>query len=114
MPATLGLSGQILGVYTLISQIGHGGMGTVWLARRNDGRFERRFAVKVLNIALMGKGGEEERFNVEGRILGRLTHPHIAELIDAGVSPSGQPFLVLEYVQGDHIDRYLRRTPSGR
>ena len=80
-------------------------MGSVWLAERNDGRFERRVAVKVLNIALMGKGGEE-RFKREGSILGRLTHPHIAELIDAGVSPSGQPFLVLEYVEGDHIDRY--------
>jgi serine/threonine protein kinase/Tol biopolymer transport system component len=100
-----GLAGQVLGVYTLVSQIGHGGMGTVWLAERNDGRFERRVAVKVLNFALMGKGGEE-RFRREGRILGRLIHPHIAELIDAGVSLAGQPFLVLEYVEGDHIDRY--------
>ncbi len=105
LPGGLGLAGQILGVYTLVSQIGHGGMGTVWLAERSDGRFERRVAVKVLNIALMGKGGEE-RFKREGRILGRLTHPHIAELIDAGVSLTGQPFLVLEYVEGDHIDRY--------
>jgi serine/threonine protein kinase/Tol biopolymer transport system component len=105
LPKGLGLAGQILGVYTLVSQIGHGGMGTVWLAERNDGRFERRVAVKVLNIALMGKGGEA-RFKREGRILGRLTHPHIAELIDAGVSLAGQPFLVLEYVEGDHIDRY--------
>jgi serine/threonine protein kinase len=105
LPGGSGLAGQTLGAYTLVAQIGHGGMGTVWLAERNDGRFERRVAVKVLNIALMGKGGEE-RFKREGRILGRLTHPHIAELIDAGVSPSGQPFLVLEYVEGDHIDRY--------
>src|SRR2546422_530998 len=105
LPGGPGLAGQTLGVYTLVSQIGHGGMGTVWLAERNDGRFERRVAVKVLNIALMGKGGEE-RFKREGRILGRLTHPHIAELIDAGVSLAGQPFLVLEYVEGDHIDRY--------
>jgi len=105
LPGEPGLAGQTFGAYTLISQIGHGGMGSVWLAERNDGRFERRVAVKVLNIALMGKGGEE-RFKREGSILGRLTHPHIAELIDAGVSPSGQPFLVLEYVEGDHIDRY--------
>jgi eukaryotic-like serine/threonine-protein kinase len=105
LPGGPGLAGQSLGVYTLVSQIGHGGMGTVWLAERNDGRFERRVAVKVLNIALMGKGGEE-RFKREGRILGRLTHPHIAELIDAGVSLTGQPFLVLEYVEGGHIDRY--------
>jgi len=105
LPEGLGLAGQTLGVYTLVSQIGHGGMGTVWLAKRSDGRFERRVAVKVLNIALMGKGGEE-RFKREGLILGRLTHPHIAELLDAGVSLTGQPFLVLEYVEGNHIDRY--------
>jgi serine/threonine protein kinase/Tol biopolymer transport system component len=105
LPGGPGLAGQTLGVYTLVSQIGHGGMGTVWLAERNDGRFERRVAVKVLNIALVGKAGEE-RFKREGRILGRLTHPHVADLIDAGVSLTGQPFLVLEYVEGDHIDRY--------
>jgi serine/threonine protein kinase/Tol biopolymer transport system component len=105
LPGAPSLAGQTFGVYKLISEIGHGGMGTVWLAERSDGRFERRVAVKVLNIALLGKGGEE-RFKREGRILGRLAHPHIAELIDAGVSPGGQPFLVLEYVEGDHIDRY--------
>ena len=105
LPGGPGLAGETLGVYTLVSQIGHGGMGTVWLAERSDGRFERRVAVKVLNIALMGKGGEE-RFKREGRILGRLKHPHVAELIDAGVSLTGQPFLVLEYVEGEHIDRY--------
>jgi serine/threonine protein kinase len=114
LPGEPGLAGQTLGVYTLVSQIGHGGMGTVWLAERNDGRFERRVAVKFLNIALMGKGGEE-RFKREGRILGRLRHPHIAELIDAGVSQAGQPYLVLEYLEGDHIDRYCdqRRLDVG-
>jgi eukaryotic-like serine/threonine-protein kinase len=107
-----GLAGQDLGSYTLVSQIGHGGMGSVWLAERNDGRFERRVAVKLLNVALMGHG-VEERFKREGRILGRLAHPHIAELIDAGLSHAGQPYLVLEYVEGDHIDRYCddRRLP---
>jgi len=100
-----GLAGQTIGAYTLLSQIGQGGMGSVWLAERSDGRFDRRVAVKFLNIALLGQGGEE-RFKREGRILGRLAHPHIAELVDAGVSPSGPPYLVLEYVEGDHIDRY--------
>ena len=80
-------------------------MGSVWLAERNDGRFERQVAVKFLNIALMGKGGEE-RFKREGNILGRLAHPQIAELIDAGVSQGGQPYLVLEHIEGDSIDRY--------
>jgi len=61
--------------------------------------------VKFLNLALIGKGGEA-RFKREGKILGLLVHPHIAELIDAGVSPAGQPYLVLDHVEGDHIDRY--------
>src|SRR5438128_10555233 len=105
LPGGPGLAGQTLGVYTLVSQIGYGGMGTVWLAERSDGRFERRVAVKFLNIALAGRGGEE-RFKREGRILGRLAHPHIAELVDAGVSPAGQPYLILEHVEGEHIDRH--------
>ncbi len=103
-----GLAGQTLGAYTLVSQIGHGGMGTVWLAERNDERFERRVAVKLLNVALMGKTGEE-RFKREGRILGRLRHPHIAELIDAGVTQTGQPYLILEHIEGNPIDCYCDR-----
>jgi eukaryotic-like serine/threonine-protein kinase len=105
LPNSASLAGQMLGPYTLISQIGQGGMGSVWLAERNDGRFERRVAVKFIHIALMGKGGEA-RFKREGSILGRLAHPHIAELVDAGVSTAGQPYLVLEYVEGENIDRY--------
>src|SRR5262249_24075080 len=70
-----------------------------------DGRFERRAAIKFLNIAFAGRGAEE-RFKREGTILGRLGHPHIAELLDAGVSRAGQPYLVLEYVEGEHIDRH--------
>jgi len=101
----VGLAGQAIGPYSLISQIGQGGMGSVWLAERSDGRFERRVAVKFLNIALAGRGGED-RFKREGSILGRLSHKHIAELVDAGVLSSGPPYLVLEYVEGDHIDRY--------
>src|SRR5580704_594657 len=99
------LLGQEIGPYTLISQIGQGGMGNVWLAERNDGRFERQVAVKFLNFALMGKAGEV-RFKREGSILGRLAHPYIAELIDAGVSSTGQPYLVLEDVEVEHIDRH--------
>ena len=99
------LAGITIGAYTLESRIGHGGMGTVWLASRSDGRFEGRAAVKLLNAALVGRGGEE-RFKREGTILARLTHPHIGRLIDAGVSGAGQPYLVLEYIDGRHIDRY--------
>ena len=80
-------------------------MGSVWLARRSDGRFEGSAAVKLLNPSLVGRAGEE-RFRREGSILARLTHPHIARLLDAGVSSTGQPYLVLEYVDGEPIDRY--------
>ena len=105
LPARSGLSGQTIGVYTLVSEIGDGGMGSVWMAERSDGRFKRRVAVKFLNLGLMGKSGEK-RFKREGRILGRLAHPHIAELLDAGVTGAGQPYLVLEYVDGERIDHY--------
>jgi len=111
-PADLPLEGRTIGAYRLISPIGEGGMGTVWLAERSDGRFERRVAVKFLSIALTGRIGQE-RFRREGRILGALEHPHIAELADAGVSETGQPYLVLEYVDGEPIDAYCERRNLG-
>jgi eukaryotic-like serine/threonine-protein kinase len=104
-PSAAGLAGQVVGSYTLVSLIGQGGMGSVWLAERTDGRFERRVAVKFLNLALVGRANEE-RFKREGAILGRLSHPNIAELLDAGVTSTGTPYLVLEYVDGKHIDVY--------
>lgn len=100
-----GLAGQSIGSYRLVSPIGNGGMGTVWLAERSDGRFERKAAVKFLSAGLLGRVGEE-RFEREGAILGRLSHPNIAELLDAGVSSGGQPYLVLEYIEGEPIDVY--------
>ena len=104
-PPQASLAGQDVGAYTLIESIGLGGMGNVWLARRSDGRFEGRVAVKLLNASLVGRAGEE-RFRREGSILAKLTHPHIARLSDAGVSTSGQPYIVLEFVDGEPIDRY--------
>jgi len=103
------LAGHVVGPYVLLSQIGQGGMGSVWLAERNDGRFQRKVAVKFINLALIGQASEE-RFRREGAILGRLEDPHIAELIDAGVSADGFPYLVLEYVDGLPIDQYCDRA----
>src|SRR5262249_30735103 len=111
-PAVPSLAGQTIGAYRLVSLIGQGGMGSVWLAERSDGRFEGRAAVKRLTIALIGRSGEE-RFRREGTILARLTHPHIARLIDAGVTPAGQPYLVLEHVAGVSIDRYCDEHALG-
>src|SRR5262245_56416462 len=110
-PATLmgtACADQTIGAYRLIAPIGHGGMSTVWLAERSDGRFEGQSAVKFLNVAL-SHGVGQQRFTREGTILGRLQHSHIAHLMDAGVTGAGQPYLVLEYVNGEHIDQYCDR-----
>jgi serine/threonine-protein kinase len=96
--------GRRCGPYRLLSPLGEGGMGVVWLAERSDGRFERRAAIKFPSIALVGR--DETRFAREGRLLARVVHPNIAQLIDAGVSETGQPFLVLEHVDGVPLDRY--------
>ena len=105
LPTPAGLEGQPLGSYTLETCIGQGGMGSVWLARRSDGRYEGKAAIKFLNLALLARGGGE-RFRREGSFLARLAHPHIARLLDAGVSPGGQPYLVLEYIEGEPIDHW--------
>jgi eukaryotic-like serine/threonine-protein kinase len=99
-----GLAGQTIAAYTLDRAIGHGGMGSVWLAHRSDGRYEGQVAVKFLNLALLAHGGE--RFRREGQALARLAHPHVAHLLDAGVTPGGQPYLVLEHVAGETIDHW--------
>ena len=99
------LAGRIVGSYTLDNLLGQGGMGSVWLAHRSDGRFAGRVAVKFLNLALVAGSGAE-RFRREGSILAKLAHPNIARLLDAGVAEGGQPYLVLELVEGQPIDRY--------
>jgi len=106
-----GLAGHVTGSYTLERLLGQGGMGSVWLARRNDGRYEGKAALKLLNLALINRGGAQ-RFQREGSILARLTHPNIARLIDAGVA-EGQPYLVLEYVEGEAIDHWCDAQALG-
>jgi len=104
MPEGATLVEQVVGNYTLERLLGQGGMGSVWLARRSDGRYEGHAAVKFLNLGLLGRGGLE-RFQREGNLLARLAHPNIAHLIDAGVV-AGQPYLVLEYIEGETIDHW--------
>jgi serine/threonine-protein kinase len=100
-------TGSTIGAYTIVSALGEGGMGSVWLAERSDGRFSRHAAVKFPRLSLDTTG--EARFRREGSILGRLTHPNIAQLADAGVTPEGNAYLILEYVEGEPIDRYAER-----
>jgi eukaryotic-like serine/threonine-protein kinase len=112
-PPTLDSSpGETVGPYKLTSRIGEGGMGNVWLAERADGRFERQVAIKFVHFAVTSREAAE-RFRREGRILGKVQHPHIAELIDAGLRPGGEPYLVLEYVEGQHIDEYCDKHKLG-
>ena len=99
------LEGQQIGAYELEALLGQGGTGTVWRARRADGRFEGKVAIKLLHLSLLGREGAQ-RFEREGAILARLDHPNIARLMDAGVTGAGQPYLVLELVEGLRIDRY--------
>src|SRR5438874_1870421 len=90
-PMNVTLAGLELDGWTLERPLGYGGMGSVWLARRSDGRYEATAAVKLLNLALVSAPGQA-RFRREGSALARLAHPSVARLLDAGVSPSGQPF----------------------
>ena len=109
LPKPSGLAGQAIGPYTLVREIGHGGMGTVWLAHRADGRYEGQVAIKFLRSGLFGHG-DAARFEREGSILARLSHPNIAHLLDAGVMADGaQPYLVLEFIDGEPIDEYCHR-----
>ena len=103
------LIGRRVGPYVIDAEIGRGGMGTVWRAKRDDGRFEGFVAVKFVNAAWIGQAGEQ-RFRVEGKLLGKLDHPNIARLLDAGLLDASQPYLLLEYVQGEPIDAYCARN----
>jgi eukaryotic-like serine/threonine-protein kinase len=100
-----GSTSEVIGGYTLLEPLGEGGMGSVWLARRSDGRFDAEVAIKFLNPALLSGTGAA-RFRREGNLLARLTHPNIAHLFDAGISQLGRPYLVIEYVDGQRIDSY--------
>jgi serine/threonine-protein kinase len=96
--------GATLGPYRMVRELGRGGMGEVWLARRDDGLYQGEVAVKTLHPYFAG-GALRDRFLREASLLGRLTHPNIARLLDAGVS-DGVVYLVLEYVRGEPIDRW--------
>lgn len=102
--------GFMLGPYRLLCEIGSGGMGTVFLAERADAEFDRQVAIKL--IRGVPTRDAAERLRRERQILAKLEHPHIARLLDGGTSPDGQPYLVMEYVQGEPITRWCREHQS--
>ncbi|MEM9593376.1 MAG: serine/threonine-protein kinase [Acidobacteriota bacterium] len=96
---------ESLGPFRLLEVLGEGGMGTVYLGERADGVFRQRVAIKVVKQGLFGRW-VERRFERERQILAQLEHPAIARLIDGGTTPDGSPYLVMELVDGEPIDRY--------
>lgn len=97
--------GQRIGHYRVLSLLGRGGMGLVYLAERVDGKFEQRVAIKVLQTGL-DHPAIAERIQRECRILAKLEHANIARLLDASATEDALPYFVMEYVNGRPIDRY--------
>ena len=104
--------GMRLGPYAVDRLLGSGGMATVYLAHRADRQFEKHVAIKLVNRGLAAEIAGD-RFEVERQVLARLEHPNVARLLDAGVSAFGQPYLVMEWVDGVSLDQWVRlQRPS--
>jgi serine/threonine protein kinase/Tfp pilus assembly protein PilF len=95
-------TGDRVGAWTVVRQIGAGGMGTVYEAHRAEGEFDQRAAIKFLRRSVEGESAKR-RFRTERQILANLHHPNIAALLDGGVTPDGQPYFVMEFVDGRPI-----------
>jgi hypothetical protein len=95
-----------VGSYRLIELIGEGGMGLVFAGVRDDGLFDHRVAIKLIHPDRFGPAAIE-RFNRERRLLARLDHPFIARLIDGGITDDGWPYIIMELIEGQTIDRHI-------
>jgi hypothetical protein len=102
--------GERFGPWQIVTAVGAGGMGDVFEARRADGQFEGRAAIKLLKRG-MDSATVLARFAHERQALARLNHPHIGRLFDAGLSVDGLPYFVMEYVDGVPIDHAVRALP---
>ena len=100
------------GPYRIIREIGSGGMGTVFLAERDDGEFTKRVALKIVRQSVAGQD-VINRFKRERQILAGLNHPNIAALYDGGISDKGEPFLAMEYVDGATLIDYANDNDLG-
>ena len=97
--------GNRIGAYRILKELGHGGMGTVYLAERDDEHYRQQVAIKLINPGL-GGDAIRRRFRKEMQILADLNHPNIARLFDGGETSDGLPYLVMEYVEGRPINVY--------
>lgn len=97
--------GLRLGAYEIVGLVARGGMAAVYEGRRADGAFAQRVAIKVMDVRLHDQG-LVERFQAERQILAALEHPALTRLFDGGVTALGEPYLVMEYVDGQSLDRH--------
>ena len=104
------LLGKRVGAYRLVEVIGQGGMGTVYLARRDDAQFEQEAAIKILPLGLATPEAIA-RFRDERQMLATLDHPSIVRLVDGGTTDDGVPYLVMEHVDGVPLTAYTRDLP---
>lgn len=111
-PEQAPMVGQDVGPYRILSRIGHGGAGSVYLAERVDGTFHRRVALKLLHTVAASPRAVS-RFRAERQILAQLEHPSICRLIGGGELPNGQPYLVMEFVEGEPITSYCDQHRLG-
>jgi serine/threonine-protein kinase len=105
-------TGDRIGSWRLLHELGTGGMGVVWLAERADGQFEQRVALKLVRSGLDSQA-VQRRFLRERQILARLHHPHIAHLIDGGITAGGRPYFAMEHVEGLPLLHYCREHAVG-
>ena len=98
-------SGQLIGAYRVLRELGRGGMGAVYLAERADESYRKRVAIKLIKRG-MDTDAVLRHFHNERQILASFDHPNIGRLFDAGTTETGQPYFVMEYVEGVSIDNY--------
>lgn len=101
--------GRRLGAYQLLEQIGSGGMGTVFLAERIDGQYDKHVAIKLIKSAVVTEE-QIRRFRNERQVLAALDHPNITGLLDGGVTDAGVPYLVMEYVDGTPVNEFCEEN----
>ena len=103
---------QSIGPYTVIKQLGEGGMGTVYLAERADAQYHKQVAIKLIRPG-PGSYALMQRFYTERQILSGMEHPNIARMLEGGVIENAQPYLVMEYVDGERFDKYCDARQLG-
>ena len=103
---------ETIGAYRVVKEIGRGGMGVVYLGERADGQYRKQVAIKLITAA-HPDAQTGRRFERERQILAQLEHPGIARLLDGGATAGGQPYFIMEYVDGLPLLEFCRRGPLG-